>query len=68
MKVDTTIEQKKVKKVYDDWKKFKTSFEYLPAKVRRELGELIEAENTGEKPPGRVIEGAFIEWLEGGRA
>jgi len=61
-------DQQRVTKAYNDWKKFNAVFNKLPMKVRRELGELIEFRNTGEVPPGAAIEGAFKEWLDGGRA
>lgn len=43
------------------------AFDRLPLDVRNELGGLIEANNTGEWPPGKVIDHAFKVWLEGGR-
>ena len=64
----TASTQARVVKVLEEWKTFEFAFSKLPPKVRRELGELIEFGNTGEKPPGRCISDAFKEWLEGGRA
>jgi len=64
----TEAEQKKVKSLYSDFKVFKTAFNRLPKKLRNEVGALIEMGNTGEKPPGKVLEDAILEWMEGGRA
>jgi hypothetical protein len=66
--MSTEAEQKKVKSLYADFKVFKSAFNKLPRKLRNEVGALIEMGNTGEKPPGKVLEDAILEWMEGGRA
>lgn len=64
----TEAEQKKVKKMYEDFKVFKKAFNSLPKKLRNEIGSIIEMRNTGEQPPGKVLEDSILEWMEGGRA
>lgn len=58
----------RVLEAYKAWTEFKAAFIRIPEDVCEEIEELMEAENNGEKSPGEVIEGAFKEWMEGGRA
>lgn len=63
-RLDTTAKVLRAQRAFDEAARM---FDALPRETRRELGELIEARNDGETPPGMCIAKAFEEWLEGGR-